>query len=132
MTQTTTASPSSTRNEPLEGAARRPRTWPRTLLIVMMVLLVLVVVIRVILDPIAEHYTRQALAGAKGMESKFDSVHVTVFPPGYEILGLQIVEKPGGTWKRPLFDVERAAISLYWRRLFRGQIATEMRLDEPK
>src|SRR5688572_8738190 len=110
----------------------RRRAWPRRTLIVLLVLLVLAVVVRVVLDPIAEHYTREALAGAKGMESKFESVHVTVFPPGYEIHGLQVVEKPGGTWKRPLFDVERAAISVYWRRLFRGQIATELRLDEPK
>jgi hypothetical protein len=102
------------------------------MLIALIVLLVLAVVIRVVLDPIAEHYTRKALAEAKGMESKFESVHVTVFPPGYEIRQLQIVEKPGGTWKRPLFGVERAAVSLYWRRLIRGQIASELRLDEPE
>jgi hypothetical protein len=110
----------------------RRRAWPRRTLIVLLVLLVLVVVIRVVLDPIAEHYTREALAGAKGMESKFESVHVTVFPPGYEIRGLQVVEKPGGTWKRPLFEVDRAAISIYWRRLIRAQVASELRLDEPK
>lgn len=110
----------------------RRRAWPRRTLIVLLVLLVLAVVVRVVLDPIAEHYTREALAGAKGMESKFESVHVTVFPPGYEIRGLQVVEKPGGTWKRPLLGVDRAAISIYRRRLIRGQIASELRLDEPK
>jgi hypothetical protein len=110
----------------------RRRAWPRRTLIVLLVLLVLGVVVRVVLDPIAEHYTREALAGAKGMESKFESVHVTVFPPGYEIRGLQVVEKPGGTWKRPLFEVDRAAISIYWRRLIRAQVASELRLDEPK
>src|SRR5689334_24929369 len=106
MTQTTIPSaPPSTRAHAPEHTARRQRVWPRRTLIALIVLLVLVVAIRVVLDPIAEHYTREALAGAKGMESKFEGVHVTVFPPGYEIRGLQIVEKPGGTWKRPLFDV---------------------------
>jgi hypothetical protein len=125
------SSPSALEGAP-EQAAPRQRAWPRRTLIALIALLVLVVVIRIVLDPIAEHYTREALAQAKGMESKFQSVHVTVFPPGYEIHGLQLVEKPGGTWKRPLFAVERAAISLYWRRLLRGQIASELRLDEPK
>jgi len=133
MTQTTLPSaPPSTRDGTRAETAHRQRVWPRRTLIVLIVLLVLVVVFRIVLDPIAEHYTRQALAGAKGMESKFESVHVTVFPPGYEIRGLQIVEKPGGTWKRPLFDVRRAAVSIYWRRLLRAQIASELRLDEPK
>lgn len=95
-------------------------------------LLVLGVLIRVVLDPIAAHYTRKALAGADGMKGDFQDVHVTVFPPGYEIRELKIIETPGGTWKRPLFDVERAAVSVYWRRLVRGQIASELRLDEPK
>jgi hypothetical protein len=133
MTQIAAPSaPPSSRHGAPEQAAHRQRAWPRRALIALIVLLVLVVVIRVVLDPIAEHYTRQALAEAEGMESKFENVHVTVFPPGYEIRELQIVEKPGGTWKRPLFDVERAAVSLYWRRLLRGQIASELRLDEPK
>lgn len=133
MTQTTIPSvPPSTRAHAPEHTAPRQRVWPRRTLIALIVLLVLVVAIRVVLDPIAEHYTREALAGAKGMESKFEGVHVTVFPPGYEIRGLQIVEKPGGTWKRPLFDVRRAAVSIYWRRLLRGQIGSELRLDEPK
>lgn len=138
MTQTTAPSiPPSSRDRAPEPAAsergaHRPRVWPRRALIAAIVLLVLVVVIRVVLDPVAEHFTRQALAGAKGMESRFESVHVTVFPPGYEIRGLQIVEKPGGTWKRPLFDVDRARVSIYWRRLLRLQLASELRLDEPK
>jgi hypothetical protein len=133
MTESTVpSSPSSTRHGVPEHAVRHHRAWPRRTLIALVALLVLVVTIRIVLDPIAEHYTRKALAEAQGMEGKLESVHVTVFPPGYEIRGLQVVEKPGGTWKRPLFDVERAAVSIYWQRLIRGQIASELRLDEPK
>jgi Domain of Unknown Function (DUF748) len=136
MTQSaaSTASPDEASPDvaPPKDAPARQRAWPRRTLIALIVLLALVVLIRVILDPIAEHYTRQALAEAEGMEGRFDSVHVTVFPPGYEIRDLAIIETPGGNWKRPLFGVERAAISIYWRRLLRGQIATEMRLDAPK
>jgi hypothetical protein len=99
---------------------------------VLIVLLLLVVAVRVALDPVAEHYTRKALAEAEGMKGDFDSVHVTVFPPGYEIRDLRVIEASRGSWKRPLLDVEHAAVNLYWKRLLRGQIATELRLDEPK
>lgn len=95
-------------------------------------LLLLVVAVRVALDPVAEHYTRKALADAEGMKSDFDSVHVSVLPPGYQIRELRIIEAPGGSWKRPLLEVDRAAVSLYWERLFSGQIATELRLDAPE
>jgi hypothetical protein len=126
-------SPTSTREVGSPSAASsRPRAWPRRLLVVSIALLVFVVLVRVALDPVAEHFTRQALAGAKGMQSKFESVHVTVFPPGYQIRDLTVIEVPGGNWKRPLFNVDRAAVSVYWRRLLRGQIATELRLDEPR
>lgn len=115
-----------------DAAPGRRRAWPRRALIAGIVLLLLVVVFRIVLDPIAAHFTRQALAEAEGMEGRFERVHVTVFPPGYQIHELGIIEKPGGNWKRPLFTVDRAAVSVYWRRLLRGQIAAEMRLDEPK
>ena len=48
-------------------------------------------------DDIAAHYTRKALSDAKGMDSRFDSVHVTVFPPGYEIRKFTVIETPGGS-----------------------------------
>lgn len=134
MTQT--AAPPSSRTPSAEPASRaepraRGRAWPRWLLAIGIALLLLVVLVRVLLDPIAAHFTRQALAEAEGMEGRFSDVHVSVFPPGYQIRELAIIETPGGDWERPLFEVERAAVSVYWRRLVRGQIATELRLDEP-
>jgi hypothetical protein len=43
-----------------------------------------------------------------------------------------VIETPGGSWKRPLFEVDRAAVSLDWRRLLKGDIGVALRLDEPK
>jgi hypothetical protein len=113
-------------------APARARRWPRRVLIALGVLLVLVVIVRLVLDPIAAHYTRQALSQAKGMDSRFEGVHVTVFPPGYEIRQLAVIETPGGSWKRPLFEVDRARVSLDWRRLFKARLSLALRLDEPK
>ena len=133
MTQTI-HDPASSRHLDQPAAVTRGHTkkWPRRLLIAFIVLLALVVIIRIVLDPIAAHYTRKALNGAEGMQSRFDGVHVTVFPPGYEIRQLAVIETPGGTWKRPLFEVDRAGVSLDWRRLLKGNIGIALRLDEPK
>src|SRR5690349_4733278 len=93
MTQTIQG-PASSRHLDQPAAVTRGRTkkWPRRLLIGFIVLLALVVVVRIVLDPIAAHYTRKALNGAEGMQSRFDGVHVTVFPPGYEIRQLAVIE----------------------------------------
>ena len=93
-------------------------------------LLLLVVAVRVALDPIAQHYTRRGLAAVKGTNGDFQSVHVTVFPPRYEIQELEVIQSPGG--KRPLLEVKRAVVSVDWRRLLRGQLVAELRLDEPE
>jgi hypothetical protein len=127
-----TAPPSRTGDERPIADRPRVRRWPRRALIALAVLLVLVVIVRLVLDPIAAHYTRQALNGAEGMESRFEGVHVTVFPPGYEIRQLAVIETPGGSWKRPLFEVDRARLSLDWRRLLKLRMSVALRLDEPK
>lgn len=125
------AAPSSSPNAAFRaGARRRPRAWPRRTLAVAIVLLLLVVAVRVALDPIAQHYTRRGLAGVKGMNGDFQSVHVTVFPPRYELQELEVIQSPGG--ERPLLEVKRAVVSVDWRRLLRGQLVAELRLDEPE
>ena len=69
----------------------------------------MVVAIRLLLDPVATHFTRKALNDADGIRGDFHSVHVTVIPPGYEIIRIKIVEHPGDDWKHPLFYAERVA-----------------------
>jgi hypothetical protein len=124
--------PSGPIEEPRAATHGRARRWPRRVLIGVLVLLALAVIVRLVLDPIAAHYTRKALDDAKGMQSRFEGVHVTVFPPGYEIRDLAVIEVPGGTWKRPLFEVERARVSVDWRGLLQRHVAVALRLDEPK
>ena len=97
-----------------------------------MVLVVLVVAIRLALDPVAAHFTRKALNEAEGIRGDFDSVHVSIFPPGYQIHELSIIEEPGGDWKKPLLRAERAAVEVEWRRLLSAELSTRMRIEEPK
>jgi len=106
--------------------------WPRRLLIIGLVLLALVVAIRLALDPVAAHFTHKALNEAEGIRGDFESVHVSIFPPGYQIHELAIIEQPGGDWKRPLLRAERAAVELEWRRLLSAELSTRLRIEEPK
>ena len=129
----------------LGGAAPRPatapvdRSAPRThrkhhwgWWIALGVVIAIVVVIRLILDPIAAHYTRQGLNSSETMRGDFDHVHVTVFPPGYEIHQLKIDERVDKGWKHPLFYAERVQTGLDMSRLLHGRIAAHARIDEPK
>jgi hypothetical protein len=102
------------------------------LLIVAAVLVAVVVAIRMLIDPIATHYTRKGLNDAKGMSGDFQRVHVTVFPPGYEIWRIKLIEEPAGDERHPLFYAERVGISVDWRALLHRRLAARARLDEPK
>lgn len=113
------------------ASARAPRTL-RRLAILLVVLAALLVIIRVLIDPIATHYTRKELNDAPGLSGDFQRVHVTVFPPGYEIHRLKVIQDPGGSWKQPLLYAERIGVTVDWRQLFRGHVAASARLDEPK
>jgi len=112
--------------------SRRGRRWSRRLVIIAAVLVALVVAIRLLIDPIATHYTRKGLNDAEGISGDFQRVHVTVFPPGYEIWRIKVMEEPGGSERHPLFYAERVGVSVDWRALLHARLAARARLDEPK
>jgi hypothetical protein len=119
------------------GAGRdfvRGHKWLRRLVIVLAILVGLAVVIRLIVDPIATHYTRKGLAEAEGISGDFLRVHVTLLPPGYEIRRLNIRETRGGhvTEGQPLLYVRAARVSLDWRALFHARVGASVTLDHPK
>ena len=106
--------------------------WARRLLVGVAAVVAVVVIVRLVLDPVASHYTRKALDDAKAIRGDFHSVHVTVFPPGYTIRRIKIVEHPKDDWKHPLFYAERVTARVDWRELFHARLAARARLDEPK
>ncbi len=119
------------------GAGRdyvRGHKWLRRLVIGLAILVGLAVVIRLIVDPIATHYTRKGLNDAEGISGDFLRVHVTLLPPGYEIRKLKIREAPGGhvAEGEPLFYVTAARVSLDWRALLHARLGASVTLDQPK
>jgi len=106
--------------------------WLRGLVIASAIVVGVVVAVRLLLDPVATHFTRKALNDADGIRGDFHSVHVTVIPPGYEIIRLKLVEHPRDDWEHPLFYAERVIARLDLRELLRRRVAASARLDEPK
>jgi hypothetical protein len=96
------------------------------------VVIAVVVAIRLILDPLAAHYTRKELNASESLRGDFQSVHVTVFPAGYEIHRLKIDERVDPDWKHPLFYAERVKAGLDLRSLVHGRLVAHARLDDPK
>jgi Domain of Unknown Function (DUF748) len=115
----------------MTARAGLPR-WLRRLLIASGIVVGVLVLIRVLLDPVASHFTRKALGEGDAIRGDFQGVHVTVFPPGYTISRLKLVEHPADDWKHPVFYAERTSVSLDWRALFHAQLAARARLDQPK
>jgi hypothetical protein len=111
--------------------ARSRRTLRRTLIALASVA-VLLIVVRLVLDPVAAHFTRKALADLDGFQATFSTVHVGVLPPSYEIHDFKVIEEPAGRWTEPLVYVERAWTSIVWRKLLKGQLVARAVLENPK
>jgi len=106
--------------------------WLRRALFGLGLLLALIIIIRVLLDPIAAHFTHKQLNASEAVSGDFESVHVTLLPPGYGIHRIKIIEAQGGDWRHPLFYAEHARVTLDWRRLLHAELAARLRLDGPK
>jgi hypothetical protein len=110
---------------------RRGR-WARWIVGVLAGLVFLAVVIRLVLDPIAAHYTRQALAESKDVRGDFSGVHVTVLPPGYEIRRLKLTTRHDPDWRFPLLYATRVRVTLDPSRLLHRQFVARVRIDRAK
>jgi hypothetical protein len=104
----------------------------RRTLAALIVLVAIVVIIRVVLDPLATHFTRKAIDGLDGYQGDFKRVHVTIFSPGYTITNVKLWEHPGGSAKEPLIFAERVHVGADWRRLLHGHLAASVRVEHPK
>ena len=110
----------------------RRHKWLRRIVIALAVLAGLAALIRLLVDPIATHYTRKGLSEAEGISTDFQRVHVTLLPPGYEIRRFKLREGTGGGKREPLFYVEAARVGLDWRELFHAHLTGSLTLDRPK
>ncbi|HXU82387.1 MAG TPA: DUF748 domain-containing protein [Polyangia bacterium] len=105
---------------------------PKWSLVTLGVAVLLLVIIRIVLDPIAAHYTRRQLESGEGFRGTFSRVHVTILPPAFRIERLKIIEWPNGKWDNPLYYFENARASILWREILRGHLVGDVELERPK
>jgi hypothetical protein len=103
----------------------------RRLTIAGIIAVAVLVVARLVIDPIATHQTRKALAAMEGLRGDFERVHVTVFPPRYAISQLALFEQPGDQ-REPIFFAEAIDVAVDWRGLFHRRVGAGVRVFEPK
>jgi len=114
-----------------EHQARRGRQG-RRLLAVVILLAALAVIIRVILDPLATHFTRRELDQLSGYRGELERVHVTIFPPGYAVTHLKLWQDPSGSPRAPMFYADRVDVALDWRKLLHRRLAASVRVEDAK
>lgn len=114
-----------------ERRTRHPRRW-RAAAFVVIALLASALIVRVVLDPIATHYTRRGLDQLDGYSGALERVHVTLFPPGYTITRLKLWEDPGGSPEAPLFYADRVHLAIGWRELLHLRLAARARVEHAK
>ena len=71
---------------------------PRRALFGLGPLLALTIIIRLVLDPVAAHFTHKQLNASEAVSVDFERVHVTLLPPGYGIRRLKIIGAQGDAW----------------------------------
>lgn len=122
----------SAHHEKSGDSPRRHHWWRRGLVIAAAVIVLLVVVGRLILDPIAAHFTRKALAGMPDYKGDFQYVHVALLPPGVDITRIKMIEAKGGVWKEPLLYADRVHATVLWRKLLHRHLVARVRIEGPK
>jgi hypothetical protein len=94
--------------------------------------LVLAIVFRLVLDPIATHYTRRALREMPNFTGDFDHLHISLFPLGYNIYGLSIRESPVKESAKPLLEIEALEARLIFTDLLRATLGASADLTGVK
>ena len=94
--------------------------------------LAIVVIVRLVLDPVATHYTRKALNRLRGPPRRLpagprDSVSARLRDPAH-----QDHRASGGRLEAPVVLRRACRRGLDWSELFHARLAAHARLDEPK
>ncbi|HEY7954502.1 MAG: DUF748 domain-containing protein [Polyangia bacterium] len=98
----------------------------------LIIVVVIVVAVRLLLDPIAAHYTKKALAKMDGFRGTFYSVHVSVARLAYNITQLKIIAEPVEKDKEPVAYAKSIDAHLRWRDLLRLRLVAQVKVTDAK
>jgi hypothetical protein len=106
-------------------------TWYKKLFLSITIVGILILAFRIALNPIALHFTRQALADLEGYSGIVRDVSVSVIPPGVEIIDIELFQDP----EEPnefAFSAERIHLNILGNELLRRTLVAEVAINYPK
>lgn len=110
-----------------------PRPWHRRRWVwVLAGLALLLLGIRLALNPVADHFVRGWLNQFPTVGGDYEGLSLSVFPPGLELRGLRLYEKPRVGDEPPLVRAERVRGRVSVGPLLRGDLVLRARVDEPQ
>ncbi|CAN5189153.1 DUF748 domain-containing protein [soil metagenome] len=102
----------------------------KTLAIILGVVLILVI-IRLTLPYFVTRYVNKTLAEVEGYDGSISGVNIAIIRGAYSIHDL-IIHKEGSKLKVPFVDIKSIDLSVEWNALFKGKVAGEIILLEPR
>lgn len=103
----------------------------RTLLIVVGVIVALLIVGRVALPGFITQQANEKLDEIEDIEGHIDSVQLGILRGAYEVHGLELTHTPKGQEVMHV-QVPRAAMTMSWSELFRGQLVGKVLIEKPQ
>jgi hypothetical protein len=92
------------------------------------VIVALLVLAYLFLDPIVTYATQAGLDRLQGVSGTFKSLRVTLFNPGYDLYGLEVVEMPASAHREPLVYADKIEMRWSWRELLRGHLVRRIKI----
>jgi hypothetical protein len=84
------------------------------------------------LDWIMTRVTQSRLDKLEGVKGTFDHLHVTVFPPGYDIYDLSIRELPLHKSEEPIARAHRIEMKWSWKELLKLRLVRKIKIWDAK
>lgn len=93
-------------------------------------LLLLLVILRMMAPSIVKSIVNRSLDNAPGLSGSVNDVDLHIYRGAYQIEGIEL-RTVQGKQEYPFVSVKELDISIFWTKLLRGKVVTELVFDEP-
>ena len=98
---------------------------------IIFIILILLIAFRFYLPTLVKNYVNNALTEIPGYYGKVKDIDIALFRGAYVINGLYL-DKVNAETKVPFLKFPKTDISVEWKSLFKGEIVTEIIMDNPE
>ena len=107
----------------------RVRSWPRRTAITIGIIALVLIVARIALPYVVKNQVNDRLSSIPGYVGHVEDIGITLIRGAYTLDGVAIY-KIDGAAREPFFLAKRIDFSVAWRALFRGQVVSDIYVDE--